>query len=93
MDGKLVKIDQSRISIHIFDASLALDEDRHLHCDRCGKWLFSANAKLAFTQHGGTPPAGIYAEVPLNIFRMVRFCGQCRTYHLIYISGISQGLV
>lgn len=94
MDGKLAltNIDPERIDIHIVDASLGVKEERHLHCGRCGKWLFSMNAKFAITHHGGSLAAGIYNEVPLNIFRMVRLCGQCRTYHIIYVDGISTGL-
>lgn len=80
-----VRLDPSRVSTHIIDPSISYQEDVPFHCNRCGKWLFSTNRRFALSNHGGILVAGIPGEIPLNIFRMTRFCGQCRTYHIIYL--------
>lgn len=90
MDGEL-KLDPTMFSIVIIDPLISYREDKHFHCNYCGKWLFSMNRKFAVATHGSAIVAGV-DEVPLNVFRMVRKCGQCRHYYIIYLDGASQDL-
>lgn len=84
-------MDPSRFSIIIIDPTISYKEDRHFHCNYCGKWLFSMNKKFAMASHGGAMVAGI-DEVPLSVFRMTRLCGQCRHYYILYFDGASKDL-
>ena len=92
MAGELIHIDPSRIEVHFLDPNISYKQDQHLHCGRCGKWLFSMNRRVAYTHHGGMPLRDTYPEVPLNIFRMVRFCGKCKTYHVVYLDSVAKDL-
>lgn len=84
-------MDASRISIIIIDPTISYKEDKHFHCNYCGKWLFSMNKKFATVSHGSMVVAG-RDEVPLNVFRMTRLCGQCRHYYILYFDGKSPDL-
>lgn len=90
MDGT-IELDSSRFSVVIIDPNIAYKEDKHFHCTYCGKWLFSMNRKFAIATHGSAIIAGV-DEVPLDVFRMVRLCGACRHYYIIYLDGKSKDL-
>lgn len=87
----MIALDPTRFSIVIIDPTISYKADRAFHCTFCGKWLFSMNKKFAVTSHGGALLAGV-EEVPLNIFRMTRLCGECRHYYIIYFDGKSPDL-
>lgn len=82
MPIRLVELDNSRFTTLIVDPTVK-GIDREFHCLYCGHWLFSLNRKFAVAAHGAAP-LGMEPEVPLDVFRVTRLCGQCRHYYIVY---------
>lgn len=91
MSEKRIILDNSRFTTLIVDPTV-VREDVKVHCLYCGKVLFSMNRKFAVAADGAEPFGG--GEVPLNVFRMTRVCGECRPshYYIIYFNGEGSGL-
>ncbi len=84
MNEKLIVLDNSRFTTMIVDPTVVYDHDRKVYCQNCTNLLFSMNRKFAIIADGASPLPGMNTEVPLNIFRFTRMCGDCKHYYIIY---------
>lgn len=87
---KQIVLDNSRFTTLIVDPTVVKEEVK-VHCLYCGKLMFSMNRKFAVASDGMEPYG---SEVPLNVFRVTKVCGECRPshYYIIYFNGQGVGL-
>ena len=83
VEEQYIVLDNTRFTTMIVDPTIVTD-DKKVFCMYCGKLLFSMNRKFAVASPGAQPFKG---EVPLNVFRFTRMCGDCRHYYIVYFDG------
>lgn len=85
---KVIILDNSRFTTCVIDPTIVTDNTK-VFCIYCGNMLFTMNRKFAVVSDGAMPFGG---ELPLNVFRFTRMCGDCRHYYICYLDGVGTDL-